>query len=62
MPGRGSCRTSRRDVTTGSSVPQVALILLHLTAQRGSAEEDSRLAGKEMLLHLEKRCLLQMGL
>lgn len=63
--GRTSCRhaareTSHGDRTTQSYVPQLAPMLLPLTAQPGSTEGESRLAGKEMLLHLEKRYLLQM--
>lgn len=53
MPGRASCRcavrgTRHEDMTTWSCVPQLVLMLLHPTAQPGSAEEHSRLAGKEM--------------
>jgi len=65
VPGRASYRHAGRgnshgDMTTPSCVPQLALMLLPLAAQPGSAEGHSRLAGKKMILHLEKRCLLQM--
>lgn len=52
--------TSHGDMTTWAYVPQLSPMPLPPTAQPGSAEGDSRLAGKEMLLHLERRCLLQM--